>query len=242
MPRKNTPSVLSKICSICESEFTARNDYRGRKRETCSHSCASRRAYQNQAVVAECDVCKAEFKTARSVVSAGLPLRCPEHKDFRHRPTCSVCGVVFYADRNTTHLCSQECILDWQRSQLVETSCFCCGKKAERPSFTVIRGGRQFCSKRCNMRTFSRENPMRYGGEWPKWVRRIKDRDKVCQVCDSPESLQVHHFKKLTEFDNPNDSHHDENLVLLCESCHRHVEDSGVQDLNDFCERYSPTP
>lgn len=243
MPRPK-PKTLIRTCSICGTQFETVDNARGREKVTCSKSCASRKAYQSQKVRTQCSVCSEITETSKSVVGAGLPVYCEICTNFRYQRRCSVCGKRFRAKRYTTHLCSQECITEHNRANLKDVTCFCCGVGFQQASFSVYSGKRIFCSDRCAMRQFSRDNPTRYGGTWSRWLRKIRKRDgNQCLKCGAKEgNLQVHHFQKLLLFDNPNEAHFDENLGLFCLVCHEEIEHLGIGSLTDFYGRYSPTP
>lgn len=74
-------------------------------------------------------------------------------------------------------------------------------------------------------------HPEYYGSQWPEKREEIRDRDgDVCQRCgDTMAELgiapDVHHIIPVREFDDPNDAHTKENMIQLCKSCHRYVEE-----------------
>lgn len=90
--------------------------------------------------------------------------------------------------------------------------------------------------------TAGEANPAWKGGEWERswyggktWTqarRRIRERDGCCQNCqaDGPETrLEVHHIVPIRLFAandevSVEDTHHDGNLVLLCQACHKRAE------------------
>jgi len=51
-----------------------------------------------------------------------------------------------------------------------------------------------------------------------RWVRKIRERDEVCQVCGSDKYLEVHHISHWA--DDPVNRIKLENGVLLCSICH----------------------
>ena len=242
MGRKKA-KTLTLLCKVCNGEYITPDTIRGRRKETCSKSCASKVAYSNQAMVAPCSLCETETPTSKSVINSGLPVYCSECSTHRYTRQCEMCNVTFQARKYDTRMCSLECVTEFNRQDTKTVVCADCFAEFEQPSFSVYAGKRTFCSKKCAQRLFSKENPTRYGGTWTTWLRRIHVRDgEACIKCSSKEKLEVHHFTKLTTFDNPNDAHYLENLGLLCFNCHREVEDSGVESLTDFYRRYSPTP
>lgn len=234
--------VLHLNCVVCGSGFDTPDTKRGRKKETCSKSCASRLAYRTQTITAPCSICGAHTETAKSVVNCDLPVYCEGCAQARYSLECEICGSEFMGKRGYVRCCSQECVNELNRRNLIDVKCDCCGKMFQQSSFSVYEGKRTYCSRRCSMRQYSRENPTRYGGTWPRWIRLIRDRDgHKCLMCGAVDDLEVHHFIKLTTFSNPNDAHYGENLGLFCVDCHDVVEDSGIGSLSEFYGRYSPT-
>ncbi|CAG1010838.1 DEAD-box ATP-dependent RNA helicase RhpA [Anaerolineales bacterium] len=78
-------------------------------------------------------------------------------------------------------------------------------------------------------------DPNNYGPDWGKIRDRVRARDKYqCQVCGTPEpdpstSLRarqhdVHHKIPFRSFTSAAEANHLENLITLCSSCHRKVE------------------
>lgn len=242
MPRPPA-KILSFPCKVCGNSFETPDTKRGRERATCSKSCASKTAYKNQKTKAPCNVCGELADTSKSVVNSGLPVYHTGCYKLRYTKECRVCAESFMTDRDTTSYCSPECERAGVSLQTVELTCTSCGKLFVRPSFTVANKQRVYCTKRCAQRQFSKENPTRYGGTWTTWLRRIRARDNnTCLLCGANENLQVHHFKKMRTFSEPNKAHFYENLGLFCVTCHDIVEDSDIHSLTDFYERYSPTP
>ena len=211
------------------------------RRETCSKSCASKRAYVTHRVTAPCTLCGEPAQTAQSVLSANLPVYCSKCANKRYRITCVSCGKEFKAGKYNAVYCSKECQVKHQASNTVEVTCAHCGERFSRRSSDMYKD-RHFCSKRCRNNQYTIEHPTRYGGTWTTWLRRIHARDnEQCQCCGATDGLQVHHFIKLTEYNDPNDAHFEENLVLLCKKHHAELEDSNIRSLSEFVERYSPT-
>lgn len=233
---------LYRECEICSGEFTTPDTIRGRKKVTCSKSCASKKAYSSQITEEECKHCSKITKTSLSVINAGLPIYCSDCSTHRYVNSCEMCSSEFRSKRYSNRFCSPECETGYRRSKTIIVECAYCGNEFEQATFSVYSGKRSFCSKRCNVNQYSIEHPSRYGGTWTTWIRRIRDRDgNQCVKCESKEELEVHHFKKLTTFDDPDEAHYYENLVLLCRKCHYEIENEGIGSLTDFYRRYSPT-
>jgi 5-methylcytosine-specific restriction endonuclease McrA len=78
-----------------------------------------------------------------------------------------------------------------------------------------------YCSGECYEQA---ELDREYGLEWDSIRESIVERDEVCQDCEddgSDKLMDVHHKTPLREFEDLDEAHADENLVLLCRSCHR---------------------
>lgn len=71
-------------------------------------------------------------------------------------------------------------------------------------------------------------DPNDYGPDWPKVRDRVRERDKFkCQVCGATETTRqhdVHHKIPFRSFASAAEANRLENLITLCSSCHRKVE------------------
>jgi DEAD/DEAH box helicase domain-containing protein len=72
-------------------------------------------------------------------------------------------------------------------------------------------------------------DPNDYGPDWPRIRDTVRRRDGYrCQVCGTPESgarqHDVHHKIPFRSFASPLDANRLENLITVCPSCHRKVE------------------
>ena len=72
-------------------------------------------------------------------------------------------------------------------------------------------------------------DPNNYGPGWPRLRDAIRARDGYrCQVCGQPESgsrqHDVHHKIPFRQFPTPEAANRPENLITVCPSCHRKVE------------------
>jgi DEAD/DEAH box helicase domain-containing protein len=58
----------------------------------------------------------------------------------------------------------------------------------------------------------------------------------TCQKCGlKDDRLHVHHIIPRCEFDDVNDSNYKENLVTLCPSCHKTLENKSIREqLNEL--------
>ena len=232
---------LVKECVVCNNEFHAKDNARGRKKQTCSTTCARKLGSMNSMVHHPCVICGDDGITTKSAVKQGLPVYCDEHKDKHYFHVCEICDKEFYSTKKSTRFCSQKCITEYNNSQTVMVECSHCGKEYEQSKYSLYEGKNNYCSTRCNNNAYSLRNPTRYGGTWTRVKKEILLRDNnKCLLCGSSEDLQQHHFIKMLNFDNPNDAHTDSNLGTFCRDCHLKIENESIDNLTDFYERYSP--
>ena len=57
--------------------------------------------------------------------------------------------------------------------------------------------------------------------KWLEFKSKLLYKKKVCEVCKSDTSLQVHHI--LPRFSHPELAMDYENLMVLCKSCHKEI-------------------
>lgn len=71
-------------------------------------------------------------------------------------------------------------------------------------------------------------SPNDYGSRWPEIRARVRARDSFrCQACGKPEdgkAHDVHHIQPFRSFRSLEEANRLENLVTLCQSCHRRAE------------------
>lgn len=228
---------LHKKCVICDKEFTTRDTKRGRLVATCGEqSCRSKLAVNKITTEKSCVVCKEIILVKDTATNP----HCEDCEKNRNKviKNCEICGKECFIKKDS-RTCSKKCASVLAQKNLVDIECYHCHIVFKRPSITYVDGRRHFCSSKCNNANYSLENPTRYGGTWPTRKRKAMERDHhKCLLCKSEESLQVHHFKKVLSFDNPNDAHYSENLGTFCVDCHEKVE-SLYSSLSDFEKRYS---
>lgn len=125
-------------------------------------------------------------------------------------------------------------------STRVKLNCKTCGATFE--AIQSRKDKRKYCSRECyydgmHMPTGEdhwswKETPERRpnGREWDELRARCRRRDDYsCQLCGIHESdykheLDVHHLRRVREFENPRDANALDNVVSLCRSCHRKAE------------------
>lgn len=103
-----------------------------------------------------------------------------------------------------------------------------------------------FCSHSCHSKWMSENRigpehhqweggPLRYGGRWWSVRRRALKRDDYsCQNCgrgrtELGQEPDVHHIRRVRDFDDPEDAHFLSNVVCLCRPCHRRVEGGDME-------------
>jgi hypothetical protein len=121
--------------------------------------------------------------------------------------------------------------------------CYSCGEEdSVMPS--RVSGDVYTCSRKCldeyNSQRMKGENNPRYkdGGSrgstydrvWRSVKRKAIDRDGgTCCICDSDESLHVHHLKPVRTFENSENAHFLSNAITLCDKCHPKVEHGKIE-------------
>lgn len=106
-----------------------------------------------------------------------------------------------------------------------EKYCAYCGKKLERKRFNGrledlgVFNKRKFCNIECMKRGFVKKDGLNQKNEPAhssarKIAYMIEERDKICELCGSTKSIDVHH--KDGDFHNNSP----ENLMIVCRSCH----------------------
>lgn len=167
--------------------------------------------------------------------------------------TCDQCGMAFnripaQVQKYRNHFCSKQCHAAW-KTRRVPCLCAQCDTPISRKPTDLQRTDYQFCSAQCYHRWRSlnkcgEDSPLWRGGKigyyGPNWLeqrRKARKRDKYrCRRCDVHErrlgqELHVHHIIPFRGFGykpDENDyylrANHLDNLVCLCNSCHRFVE------------------
>lgn len=157
--------------------------------------------------------------------------------------SCVICGREFEVrafSKNTLTCCTycSQVKLILQKSKGHYVLCSICDK----PIWTMKcrKPKRHFCSKDCadvgtqlfaNERNIkrvpNREKKCDYGDNWSVQKRRARKRDNfTCRRCGVTEEeygkrLSVHHKKPFVLFDNYKEANKLENLISVCEPCHR---------------------
>lgn len=163
--------------------------------------------------------------------------------------TCDNCGAVTRKRRcnleaNGSTFCGYECYHQFRgRSAAATVQCSQCGTELERNSGDLKYSERHFCDRECRGQW---ESENLHGPDSPHWrggkslydavkrslgdaslgtyLRRARERgDGTCEKCggdNGGDELHVHHIVPILV----GGTHHLDNLMLLCHSCHNTVE------------------
>ena len=208
-------------CPSCEKSFNTEHG------KNIHHS-----SVHNKSLVKEstsCEICSNKFEYYPSCKQGKYCESCVNNEDYR----------------NTDGLESQRGLSEeenpnYRGGEYVECE-FCNNKKWQSPS-ELENKDRYFCSTSCLARWRSVKyrgegNPfwkggynLDYSGEWWAVKKKALQRDNyTCQICGATKSsdgrnCDVHHKTPIREFENSEDAHYLENLIVLCRSCHSSVE------------------
>ncbi len=142
----------------------------------------------------------------------------------------------------------------------VVINCTQCGKKIKRyQSFLSSGKWGNFCSKKCRGNWISENiigenHPSWKGGyypyfgkNWGKVRRMLREQNLlVCILCGIQEEeldteLHAHHLKPRREFEKVEDSNTLDNLILLCNKCHKKVENYANRNMPPLRQTETPT-
>ena len=186
-------------------------------------------------------------------------------KEATETATCAVCGDEFeYYPSDKDGVYCQECVaganglLPENPSEPLErvtVECGGCGCELRVRPTRVERNERGvFCDFDCYGEWLSENvtgeahhqwegGKAKYGGRW--WtVRRaaLARDDNRCQQCGKTaqelgKRPDVHHLTPVREFEDPQRAHTLDNVITLCRSCHRHVEERNISAPSPSPER-----
>jgi 5-methylcytosine-specific restriction endonuclease McrA len=211
-------------CSYCGKEkYYYPKDIREGKKYTCSQECWAK--YRSEVdkpsqhlikrVKTTCSECGKEFEQAPWLANRGV-VRCSKicanryinrtkSEKSRVIVSCSQCkkeiSIVKAKLSQTYHFCNRECMTEYYNTH----DDF---RGENSPNWT---GGKESY----------------YGENWRQQRRLARERDDyTCQDCNITEEeygqeLSVHHLKLFRLFDNYEEANQLNNLISLCEPCHR---------------------
>lgn len=203
--RINNRKYYTKKCEWCNCNFDI--NYKTKNKKFCSPEC------RHEAIIAK---------------------RIPQ--------TCKRCGVEIEWRRYKVKYCEncREIIRSESQINRIETVCGFCGSKL----FVIPSVFHENLYNYCNTECMAQHYAMIYAGEnSPTWTggkrhyqgswlsarykARVRDGFK-CSLCGVTEEeygkeMSVHHIKKYKEFSDKYEANRLENLICLCEACHRFV-------------------
>lgn len=156
---------------------------------------------------------------------------------------CENCGAAFWVmpsrlrhgrGKHCSPACQYAAISKRLRPS-VFCRCSCCGIEFSiPPSKLKTRGAGKYCSRPCRDRHWRGSStpnwqgirePHRHGPTWYGARRRALNRDgHACQCCGATQHLHVHHALPGRLFASSEAANGLDNLVTLCDSCHRREE------------------
>lgn len=217
---QNVKGLVSVTCQGCGNEFGV-----VQSRKNTAHYCSEACRYSR--VVRPCQHCGKPVERVRSDVK-----RLPH----------AFCDRTCYSEWRKT--LTRESASRWKGGKITLT-CEQCGKPYKKKPCR-LKTGTRFCSPECRSNWISENksgennhnwrggkiHERYYGPEWSAISERVRQRDNhTCQRCGLHQSehfkaLDVHHIIPLREFipDRLEYAHDLDNLITLCSSCHRSVE------------------
>ncbi|MCO8244042.1 MULTISPECIES: HNH endonuclease [unclassified Haladaptatus] len=219
---KHGESLPNRTCKGCGKQFY---DEKARKQfcQSCSPNAAENNGnWRGGRVITECHECGSEFSYY------------PSNKKGIY---CSDCI------QKATGLLPEN---PSKKGKRIETECLYCHEQMiVRPSRNKGRSRGIFCDMGCYGSWLSEnivgenhhqweDSTINYTGRWWRIRQQALERDaRTCQQCGKTESEigqtpDVHHIIRLREFDNPQEAHRLDNVITLCRSCHRNVEEGNT--------------
>lgn len=169
----------------------------------------------------------------------------------REKYYCVECGAeIEYSGRNYPRKYCDKCVVlnnHKQQKDRILTHCGYCGKELYVIKSRYEKQKYCYCNEQCMAKHYSEiytgENSptwnggkRHYTGGWLQARNEARQRDNYsCQMCGITEQeygkeMSVHHIKKYKSFDDKFEANQLENLVCLCEHCHRFVHSNKNTD------------
>lgn len=232
---------LNRECPICGKKFRCR---RSDPHDCCSRKCGREFATRDARIVFSCENCGAKVSRA--------PFQ--YHLAKMHHFCSHPCWTAWAANQRKIGDDPRPGVIARRRRE--ERTCEECGRVFQRMlSDLRFRGYGRFCSARCRS-TWTSKQPdapqppilraaqngnwkggykKYYGPSWKAQRRAARERDNnTCQHCgktkeDIGRELDVHHIRPFREFGlaRHEEANHLDNLVSLCDRCHKAVEPRG---------------
>lgn len=165
-------------------------------------------------------------------------------KDKKTKYYCQLCGKEIVGYRYKRIYCD-DCLSNnkrpWIKKDRIDTNCAYCGKPIQVIKSVYHKNENCYCSTDCMGKHYSiiysgENSPTWKGGKSHHYVggfwtaRNIaRERDNYsCQRCGITEDeygqqMSVHHIINYREFDDKDEANELDNLICLCEPCHRFI-------------------
>lgn len=170
-------------------------------------------------------------------------------KENRRKQYCKNCGKEINVRYKRVYC--DECMYIWRTllpSKKIKTNCGYCGKEIEVIPSIYNSNKFCYCDKECMSKHYAEiytgeNSPTWKGGKSHHYVggfyaarKKVRERDEyTCQLCGITEKeygmeLSVHHITKYRLFEDKQEANNLDNLVCLCEKCHRFVHSNANVD------------
>ena len=199
-----------------------------------------------------CEWCHKEFQVSgRRKNNKFCSSECLDayRKRNRNSQYCEICGKDMGWTRYKRKYCP-DCLSIHKSvtaSNRVTTKCAYCGKEIQVIPSRYKSQKNVYCDAKCMAKHYAQiytgENSptwtggkRHYTGGWIKARTEARARDKyTCAICGITEAeygqeLSVHHIRKYKDFANKVEANKLENLISLCEPCHRFVHSNNNVD------------
>lgn len=214
----------TKTCEWCNKKFEI--DYTSKKNRFCSQECREQNQLQTQV---------------------------------KHKYYCQQCGKeILYKNRTYPRKYCDNCYITARaktQTKRLETNCSYCGEKLLIIPAIYKQHKNHFCDVNCMAKYYAehytgKNSPAwtggkgHYEGNWLNARKAARKRDEFkCQKCGISESeygkeLSVHHIKSYKYFNDKFEANKLNNLICLCEPCHRFVHSNNNKE-NLFIDRSS---
>ena len=241
------------IASRCKGEYDKTPDYIQQKKELADRYCNE---YQKH-IIKRCKFCGKEFEVDGE--HKKKQFCCPECvRQYRRtqsslfKQKCENCGKIISQEGRLYKVkYCDECLPKIRRDnqiKRIETECGYCHKSLYVIPSRYHKNEFCYCGVDCMSKHYSEiyageNSPTWQGGKGHHytggfWTQRNKARkrdDYTCQRCGVTEKefgqqMSVHHIKNYRLFSNKTEANELDNLICLCEKCHRFVHSNANVD------------
>lgn len=214
-------TLPNRVCKGCNADFYDPDSKRSYCEECNPNAGSNNGNWKGAKEESECEICGQLFEYY------------PSNKKGVFCPSCVDESTVFLGDQFV------------KKAEHIDKECEYCGTMMEVLQSEISNGRGKFCSQTCLSGWMSEnrvgENhhqweggEIEYGQNWWRIRRKALQRDEyTCQQCGAtkPElgrNPDVHHIKRVRDFEKPQSAHTLDNVISLCRSCHRNVEEGNV--------------